>query len=449
MYKVQALLGPAGPLGPDSDSNAHAISGNGHIAGLAWPETFDPGVGTDPHLVGATWLHGNPDYSLPISSESVFYDINDLGEAVGLQGFDNSPTEVAIVRRQGAVLDLSPKVGQGSLALGINNAELVCGWVWNNPKSFIYDLKTSSVSWISPVAGAQSVGAQSINASGDVAGSTDTYHAFVFSGGAVKVLGPMAFVTKINDVGVICGSVGKAAPQNFVAAVCDTKSANSKIIELPLPAGATGSHGEDINNKGDVVGTFWNANTYDGTQSAYIYSNGVSVDLNTLINEPGWHLTFANGINDLGEICGTGTLYGRQLGFLLTPKDIFHGAVTLPELVGRILGGVAQDGGGWIVIGGIRIPIGPWGPVMEERPGLKRDALIALAMESLASSMSVSATRETLRTSLLEVAHRSLEKLMEQRAQSTQRSALQPSETKPLIKSGKRAESLKRFRFSR
>lgn len=437
MYKVQALLGPAGPSSPDSDSTAESISSNGHIAGYGFPDTF----------VGATWLHGNADYSLPAGSESIFYDVNDLGEAVGIAQLQNSPTEIAIVRRLGAVLDLSAKVGKGSLALGINNAGLICGWVWNNPKSYIYDTKTSSVSWIDPVAGSQGIGAQSINSSGEVAGGTDGNHAFVFSGGVAKDLGPMAFVTRISDAGVVCGSVGKPWPQNFRAAICDTKSATPAIVEIPLPTGATGSHGEDINNKGDVVGTFWNENTYDGMQSAYIYSNGVSIDLNLLINEPGWHLTFANGINDLGEICGTGTLYGRQMGFLLTPRDLFHGAFTPPDLVGTIFGGVDRDGGGWIYIGGHRIPIGPLGPAIETH---KKDALIALAMDGFASFLSQNEARDAIKNSLVRMAHANLEKLIEEREQGVSaRSTRQQSIASPTMKSGKYQQSIRRFRFSR
>jgi probable HAF family extracellular repeat protein len=269
----------------------------------------------------------------------------------------------------------------------------------------------------------------------------------VFSGGVIKDLGPMSFVTRINDAGVVCGSVGKAYPQSFNAAMCNTKSASSSIVELPLPPGFIGSHGEDINNKGEVVGTCWTAETYDGAQSAYVYSNGVSTDLNTLISEPGWQLTFANGINDLGEICGEGTLYGRQMGFLLTPKDVFHGGVRFPDLVGTIFGGVDRDGGGWIFIGGLRIPIGPWGPLTETH---KKDALIALAMDGLATSISDNESRESVRNSLLQIARTSLERLMEQREQVlSARSSRQESLGKRTRKSGKNFESIRRFKFSR
>jgi len=52
---------------------------------------------------------------------------------------------------------------------------------------------------------------------------------------------------------------------------------------------------------------------------AFIWQNGVVTDLNTLISDPGWVLTIATGINDGGQITGTGTFGGARHAFLLTP----------------------------------------------------------------------------------------------------------------------------------
>jgi probable HAF family extracellular repeat protein len=44
-------------------------------------------------------------------------------------------------------------------------------------------------------------------------------------------------------------------------------------------------------------------------------------DLNSLIPAgSGWVLTSARGINDAGQIVGTGTISGVQHAFLLTPQ---------------------------------------------------------------------------------------------------------------------------------
>jgi probable HAF family extracellular repeat protein len=51
---------------------------------------------------------------------------------------------------------------------------------------------------------------------------------------------------------------------------------------------------------------------------AFLYSNGTMIDLNSLLPaNSGWQLIQANGINDSGQIVGTGFLNGQQSGFLL------------------------------------------------------------------------------------------------------------------------------------
>ena len=59
----------------------------------------------------------------------------------------------------------------------------------------------------------------------------------------------------------------------------------------------------------------------NGNYDAFLYSGGVMTDLNTLIpSNSGWTLDGATGINDLGQICGTGVNpSGQTDAFLLTP----------------------------------------------------------------------------------------------------------------------------------
>jgi probable HAF family extracellular repeat protein len=59
---------------------------------------------------------------------------------------------------------------------------------------------------------------------------------------------------------------------------------------------------------------------------AFIWQNGVITDLNTLIpSGTGWVLQQANGINDNGQIVGTGTIGGQAHAFLLTPMGPMGG----------------------------------------------------------------------------------------------------------------------------
>jgi len=93
-----------------------------------------------------------------------------------------------------------------------------------------------------------------------------------------------------------------------------------------------------INNSGDVVGfsnskvpdiTLFDAPHFGACGSnyhAFLYSNGKMYDLTRqLVDGSGWQLCFASGINDAGQIAGTGLIQGQRHAFLLTP-------VTPPQL---------------------------------------------------------------------------------------------------------------------
>jgi probable HAF family extracellular repeat protein len=72
-----------------------------------------------------------------------------------------------------------------------------------------------------------------------------------------------------------------------------------------------------INGLTAVVGQVSNG---AGPPHAFIWQNGVVTDLNTLIpGGSGWVLTIATGINDGGQITGSGTLNRVGRAFLLTP----------------------------------------------------------------------------------------------------------------------------------
>jgi probable HAF family extracellular repeat protein len=79
------------------------------------------------------------------------------------------------------------------------------------------------------------------------------------------------------------------------------------------------SSANDINNKGQIVGLFYNADI--STWHAFLFENSTMTDLNDLIAPlSGWVLEDARSINEVGQIVGYGTNsngYGRA--FLLTP----------------------------------------------------------------------------------------------------------------------------------
>jgi probable HAF family extracellular repeat protein len=80
------------------------------------------------------------------------------------------------------------------------------------------------------------------------------------------------------------------------------------------------SEAHGINNKGQIVG--WSAIVYriNPDPRAFLCSDGILVDLNQLLPPNcGWMLLKANGINDAGQIVGTGLHNGKRHAFLLSP----------------------------------------------------------------------------------------------------------------------------------
>jgi len=81
--------------------------------------------------------------------------------------------------------------------------------------------------------------------------------------------------------------------------------------------GGTQSFAYGIDERGRVVGA---SDAKDSPLRAFIYSNGVMLDLNELIPaNTGWFLTEARGINEHGQIVGYGFINGQKRAFLLTP----------------------------------------------------------------------------------------------------------------------------------
>ena len=82
MYDVYPLTGPS-----NEDAECFGLNGSTGVAGVI----FKPG------LVGTTWSGAAPpNFTMGANSESVLYAINDAGSAVGLKGFNNTPTQRAV-----------------------------------------------------------------------------------------------------------------------------------------------------------------------------------------------------------------------------------------------------------------------------------------------------------------------------------------------------------------
>lgn len=402
MYSVQALPG----LGQDA-SEAYSVNSGGAVAGVSDTSFF----------TGMIWSGGSF-FSMPVGSSSILHSINDSNDAVGVQKADNSLAQTAVLVRGGAIQDLSNRVGVSSIANGINNSGLVCGWSWNDPRSFVLDANSAAAATpIDPLPGTARSLALAINQIGSVVGLCDD-HGFLYAGGNLVDLGQAAFIEGINVFGQICGSIGKAVPQNFSPGLWVLSGGSPVFTEIPVPQGFVGGHADGINDDGVIVGTCWTAETFNGQQSAFIYRTGVSTDLNTLLPyNSGWHLEFAQAINDRGQIAGIGVLNGRRTAYLLTPTGCACApfGASLGELVAILLLGGFREAGAVAPAPAAHRPdpLSPWAPNWFRLPAVKRDVLMGLALHELASQLEDPKARQAVSRAALEGVESRIRQLIE------------------------------------
>jgi probable HAF family extracellular repeat protein len=150
-------------------------------------------------------------------------------------------------------------------------------------------------------------------ACGIAVGGVTALHAVLWDNGAITdIVNPNGapywntpmMINERGDVVGFAGVPGDAAG-NFTPPFLWTKSGG--FVFLPLLQGDIAGVATSINNRGQVVGY---SNNAGGNFHAWIWQNGVTANLNDLI-EPGSDLTgpveLAFDINDRGEITGTTT----------------------------------------------------------------------------------------------------------------------------------------------
>jgi probable HAF family extracellular repeat protein len=144
-------------------------------------------------------------------------------------------------------------------------------------------------------------------------------------------LGVMA--RAINVSGVVVGSAATGT-----GPVQPALWRNGKITDLGSLPGITHSTARAINAAGDVVGTADDECFPCAAPRAWRWRAGVLTPLDDLIPAgSGWTLREANGVNDRGQIVGTGLHNGTTRAYLLTPRvhiNISFGPASAPLPVG-------------------------------------------------------------------------------------------------------------------
>ena len=181
--------------------------------------------------------------------------------------------------------------GGPSVATALNVHDQVVGWMHINPDSSPYN-------------------------------STPA-HAFVWDHGKLIDLGGGtgaggrcdALATGINDAALVVGVIDVGArcgePQMFLW------DGQMHVIGCPNDA-AHNCWPRAINAHGDAVGDALISIMKGGY--AFIYRDGTFYRLDELVDASGWKFEYAVGINDAGQIVGSGTLNGEGRAFVLTPR---------------------------------------------------------------------------------------------------------------------------------
>jgi probable HAF family extracellular repeat protein len=299
-------------------SYAYAINPSSQVVGmaeLAQPRDF---------YHGALWASDSqPPISLDTNGSvlQVAYGINALGQVVGV-GLCGG-RGVACIWDAGHLSNLGSLDYDGqSEPLAINNQGDVAGWADAPPDGFDHAVlwRAGVATDLGTLGGVQSE-ALAIDDSGRVVGwarvggaQPGPRHAFLWQNGVMNDLdtllaGEESIAYAINDSGQVVGRLGDIGGR----AVLWKKGAMS------LLPGAESSQAFGLNNRGDIVGTYIPFGT---TFHAALWRDGVRYDLDELVGDPQVTLSWANAINDAGQIVGRAAWRstGREIGFLLTPN---------------------------------------------------------------------------------------------------------------------------------
>ena len=270
--------------------------------------------------------------------------LNDAGEAAGIS--ETPSASIATMFSGGKATSISTLGSSVSLANAINGSGEIAGWNSYDsnpnfdPQAFLYS-KGSMHNINSPSLFPSGTEAYGINNAGEVVGTgyinSSTFHAFLYSGGKMKDIGPpgafQASAYAINTAGQIVGtySLNSGASGTFLYT-------NGMMTTLPNPPGSRGGFGVAINDNGEIVGTLYPS---EGSHAAK-FSNGAWTDLGNLTGAQG---SGATAINTAGQIVGTAIfppIYkpfraGKHVPFISTAGGLVNLNTLIPSGTGFTL----------------------------------------------------------------------------------------------------------------
>jgi probable HAF family extracellular repeat protein len=180
---------------------------------------------------------------------------------------------------------------------------------------------------------------QAVGGSGNCwTSSSSSLHAVLWQNDIPKNLGNLggalySAANAINEQGNVVGSSDLAGDTNFFAGAFVNAHGfvwqGGATTDLGTLPGDANSFAQSINNLGQIVGI--------GSR-AIVWQNGLAIDLNTLVPGPPFsplYLLQANEINDRGEIAGLGLASnGETHAFMAIPCDETHADDAACNVVG-------------------------------------------------------------------------------------------------------------------
>jgi probable HAF family extracellular repeat protein len=256
--------------------------------------------------------------------ESFGRSINDKGEVTGYFTDQDSGLPRTFLYSKGRMRNLGTFGGDYSSGEAINNCGDITGSfkIHNGRRHvFVYSKgKMKDLGGLGPIASLDSSGT-GINDVGEITGvffhgsADDNVRAFHFSGGTVV------------DLGLLVGGIRTATQINAWGEIVGTAEdyhmflySDGTVSQPGAPSPDWKTNGLDINRWSQVAGGAYMP-AYGFTRA--ILFSGVFHDLNDLVVDAhGWVLGYASAINDVGQIvCQGSNATGQSHCLLLTPID--------------------------------------------------------------------------------------------------------------------------------
>ncbi len=329
-----------GVLDGTNVSDAFAISNAGHVVGVAYQ--LQPTGNWRVFVWQKGKIHDQGNFGKADRTKMRVGGINDHGQWAGsAEVIRIDPAAMhAILGHEGKLTELaSPAKTIWSGAVTINNHGEIAGTAFRTAGggnlATCWKMDGPHLLGEGMLPGGSYGSAVDINDHGQVVGISKNkegkIHAFLWDGKVMQDLGTLkessaSSAAAINNLGDIVGT-SQTATRDVKHAVLWS---GGKIIDLGALPGDRSSAALDINLHGQVVGsadvasiarrTYADLVTGIGSTHAVTWIDKKIIDLNDCIPaDSGWDLLTARGINDKGQIIGTGRIGGNLRACLITP----------------------------------------------------------------------------------------------------------------------------------